>query len=194
MGSLENLSEIEQLDRDDASLFSRLLRELVSHCFIIRSEEERLYHFGVRNFHLLEAYFACMDAQVQKDESLGVIAWRGSGENRVRLHQEESIIAFILRLFYEEKRNDLRLSEYPTITVLDLTQRFKAMTGTELKKTHLKEVLRQFSKYRLIQAQHGIQPDGTIILYPTLAFAIDQETIEALRTLIKPEQTPEEEK
>ncbi|AEJ20328.1 DUF4194 domain-containing protein [Gracilinema caldarium] len=193
MGNLEDLADIDRLDREDASLFSRLLRELVSRCFILRSEEERLYNFGIRNFHLLEVYFACMDAQVRKDEGLGVIAWRGTTENRVRLNQEESIAVFILRLFYEEKRNSLRLSEYPIITVLDLTQRFKAMTGAELKKTHLKDLLKRFSRFRLIRAQDGINPDGTIILYPTLAFAIDQETIEKLRENLKSDLSREEE-
>uniref|UniRef100_A0A7C3II87 DUF4194 domain-containing protein n=1 Tax=Gracilinema caldarium TaxID=215591 RepID=A0A7C3II87_9SPIR len=193
MGNLEDLADIDRLDREDASLFSRLLRELVSRCFILRSEEERLYNFGIRNFHLLEVYFACMDAQVRKDEGLGVIAWRGTTENRVRLNQEESIAVFILRLFYEEKRNSLRLSEYPIITVLDLTQRFKAMTGTELKKTHLKDIQKRFARLRLIQAQDGINPDGTIILYPTLAFAIDQETIEKLRENLKPDLNQKEE-
>ncbi|HON14183.1 MAG TPA: DUF4194 domain-containing protein [Treponema sp.] len=189
MGDLEDLAAIDRLDRDDASLFSRLIRELVSFCFVLRSEDERLYTFGVRNFHLVEAYFACMDAQVRKDEGLGVLAWRGPNENRLRLNQEETITAFILRLFYEEKRNSLRLSEYPLITVLDLTQRYKAMTGMDIKKTHLKELLKRFSRFRLIRAQDGINSEGSIILYPSLAFAIDQETIEKLRENLKVEET-----
>jgi hypothetical protein len=56
-----------------------------SKTFIIRGidKERELYDFAIRNIGIFEAWFLCMDTSLVRDESLGVIAFRGSGNTRL---------------------------------------------------------------------------------------------------------------
>lgn len=190
MDNLEDLAEIGALTTEDFGYFTKTVRELLSRCFIIRGVDEALYTFGIRNYGLLEPYFACMGAQLRKDESLGVLAWRGGYESRVHLGRDETCALLVFRLFYEEKRNTIRLSEYPTITIFDFLQRFKAITGRDLKKTRFLELLRRFASLKLIKVPGDTGPDALILLYPSLALVLDQEGIDEIRGFIKNEESP----
>lgn len=174
----EGLSGIAELDDEDFILFQKTTRELVARSFILRGVSDRLYDFSVRNFHLLEVYFECMGAVLRKDEGLGVVAWRGGAETRVALGGDATCGLLVLRILYEEKRNAVRLAEFPAVTVFDFAQRYRANTERDLKKTKLAAMLHRFSMARLIKAPKDEgDPDALILLYPSLALALDQEGI-----------------
>lgn len=182
---LESLGDVAHLDEEDFGLFTRTVRELISRSFILRGVDERLYDFAVRNFGILEPYFSCMGAQLRKDEGLGVVAWRGGAETRFHLGREETCALLVLRLLYEEKRNEISLTDFPTITVFDFVQRYRATTETELKKTRLAETFRRFSSMKLIKPPRDeTEPDGQILLYPSLALVLDEDGIREILAYI----------
>ena len=185
---LEALGELSKLEEDDFDLFRRSVRELLARTFLLRGVDERLYDFAVRNFGLLEPYFSCMGAEIRKDESLGVMAWRGGAETRTRLGREETCALLALRLLYEERRNQVSLTAYPAVTVFDFVQRYRALTEGDLKKTRLIEILRRFAAAKLVAApREEADPDGQLVLYPSLALALDQDGVEEILTFIKSE-------
>jgi hypothetical protein len=104
---LDALNLIRDLSSDEFERFKTALHILTSKTFIIRGiEKERaLYDFTIRNIALFEAWFSCMDATVARDESLGVIAFRGSGNTRLFFSREEICGVLVLRLIYEEKNS-----------------------------------------------------------------------------------------
>jgi hypothetical protein len=180
----EYISRITELTDDEFDLFKASLRMLLSKTFIIRGreQEEELYDFAIRNMPLYDAWFSCMDAGIIKDESLGVIAFRGGSGTRLRLNREETCALLVFRLLYEEKRTELSLTSFPAVTVLDFTQKYEAMTNGSLKKTRLEEILRRLQSHKLIEVLSSDLSDaeGLLVLYPSLAISVNKDSIDEL--------------
>jgi hypothetical protein len=183
-GDLEGLTLITELVDDDFDLFKTAVRTLLTKTFIIRGidKEEELYDFTIRNSSLFDAWFSCMDAALIRDESLGIIGFRGAGDTRLRLGREETCALLTARLLYEEKRVELSLAAFPTVTVFDFVQKYNVMVGDEIKKTRLIEVLRRLQAHKLVEvdSQDLSDMEGIIILYPSLAMSVDRDSIDEL--------------
>ncbi|MDR0377546.1 MAG: DUF4194 domain-containing protein [Spirochaetaceae bacterium] len=181
---IEYISRIAELTDGEFDLFKASLHMLLSRTFIIRGreQEEELYDFAIRNIPVYDAWFSCMDAGIVKDESLGVIAFRGGGSTRLRLGREETCALLVFRLLYEEKRTELSLTSFPSVTVLDFTQKYDAMTNGNLKKTRLEEILRRLQAHKLIEVLSSDPSDaeGLIILYPSLAVSVNKDSLDEL--------------
>jgi hypothetical protein len=157
---------------------------LLSKTFIIRGKEreEELYDFTIRNMPIYDAWFSCMDAKIIKDESLGVIAFRGGSGTRLRLGREETCALLVFRLLYEEKRTELSLTSFPSVMVLDFEEKYNAMTNASLKKTRLAEILRRLESHKLVDvlASDPADKEGLIVLYPSLAISVDRDSIDEI--------------
>ncbi|MDR3166937.1 MAG: DUF4194 domain-containing protein [Treponema sp.] len=196
IGDLEGLNLIPELTEGDFDLFKAAVHTLLAKTFIIRgiAREEELYDFTIRNSGLFDAWFSCMDAVLVRDEGLGVICFRGGGDTRLRLGREETCALLTARLLYEEKRAELSLTAFPTVSVLDFIQKYNVLVGEEIKKTRLVEVLRRLQSHKLIGADSPDLSDseGILILYPSLAMALDRDSIdELLASLSRREKTEE---
>ncbi|MDR1430317.1 MAG: DUF4194 domain-containing protein [Spirochaetaceae bacterium] len=194
---LEGLRLIAELTEGEFDLFKSAVHTLLAKTFIIRGvrKEEELYDFTIRNSSLFDAWFSCMDAVLVRDESLGVVCFRGGGDTRLRLGREETCALLTARLLYEEKRTELSLTAFPTVTVFDFVQRYNVMTGDEIKKTRLIEVLRRLQTHKLIDTDSRdiSGGEGIIILYPSLAMSIDRDSIDdLLASLSRAEKTTAE--
>jgi hypothetical protein len=185
---LDALVLIRELSADEFERFRAAIRTLTSKTFIIRGveKERELYNFTIRNIALFEAWFSCMDAVLVRDESLGVIAFRGQGNTRLYFSREEICAVLVLRLLYEDKKLEVSLTGFPTAAISDFQQKYNAMTGDEIKKTALINVMRRLSSCKLIavESQDYADPEGLIVLYPSIPLSIDRDGIdEAVRYL-----------
>jgi hypothetical protein len=189
---LQGLSLITELTAADFDLFKTAVRTLLAKTFIIRGieKERELYDFTIRNGSLFDAWFSCMDAYLVRDESLGVVSFRGGGDTRLRLGREETCAFLIARLLYEEKRAELFLTAFPTIRIGDFVDKYNAMIDAKadkkLTKTRQKEIFRRLQSYKLIAFDTSdlADPEGTMILYPSLAMGIDRDGIDELMAQI----------
>jgi hypothetical protein len=181
---IEYISGITELSGDEFDLFQASLKMLLSKTFIIRGKEkeEELYDFAIRNMPLYDAWFSCMDAKIVKDESLGVIAFRGGSGTRLRLGREETCALLVFRLLYEEKRTELSLTSFPSVTVLDFVEKYNALAHGSLKKTRLAEILRRLQSHKLIEALSSDVTDaeGLVVLYPSLAVSVGRDSVDDL--------------
>jgi hypothetical protein len=185
---LDALTLIRELSADEFERFRAVIRALTSKTFIIRGieKERELYNFTMRNIALFDAWFSCMDAALVRDESLGVIAFRGQGNTRLHFTREEICAVLALRVLYEDKKLEVSLTSFPVVTISDFQQKYNAMTGDEIKKTALIKVLSRLSSCKLIAAesQDYADPEGFIMLYPSIPLSIDRDGIdEAVRYL-----------
>ena len=192
---LDALVLIRDLSSDEFERFKTALHILTSKTFIIRGidKERELYDFSIRNIALFDAWFSCMDAALVRDESLGVIAFRGSGNTRLFFSKDEICAALVLRLIYEEKRFEVTLTKFPVITIRDFQDKFNAMTGDEIKKTALIKVLTRLSSCKLISVESHdyADPEGIIQLYPSIPLSIDRNALdEALAVMENRGETP----
>jgi hypothetical protein len=127
-----------------------------------------------------------MDASLVRDESLGVIAFRGQGNTRFHFSREEICAVLVLRLLYEDKKREVSLASFPVVTISDFQQKYNAMTGDEIRKTALINVLHRLSSCKLVavDSQDYADPEGLILLYPSIPLSIDRDGIdEAVRFL-----------
>jgi hypothetical protein len=180
---IEYLARIPDLTSNEFDLFQESLRILLSKTFIIRGKgEEALYDFAIRNLAIYEAWFECMGASVIKDESLGVIAFRGWHGTKLSLNKEETCALLVLRLLYEDKRAEPRLTEFPTVTVFDFVQKYNAMTNSQLGKTKLADIQKRLKSFKLIGTTSDELADmeSAIILYPSIAIAVDRDGVDNL--------------
>jgi len=179
---LDALVLIRDLSSDEFELFSAALHILTSKTFIIRGidKEQNIYDFTIRNIALFEAWFSCMDASLVRDESLGVICFRGSGNTRLYFSKDEICAVLVLRLIYEDKKLEVTLTKFPVITVRDFQDKYNAMVGEEIKKTALINVLRRLSSCKLIsvESQDYADPEGIIQLYPSIPLSIDRNALD----------------
>jgi hypothetical protein len=194
---LDALVLIRDLSSDEFELFSAALHILTSKTFIIRGidKERELYDFSIRNIALFDAWFSCMDASLVRDESLGVLAFRGSGNTRLYFSKDEICAVLVLRLLYEDKKLEVTLTNFPVVTVRDFQDKYNAMTGEEIKKTALINVLRRLSSCKLIsvESQDYADPEGIIQLYPSIPLSIDRNALNEAVALLEDKSKNEEE-
>jgi len=195
---LDALTLIRDLSSNEFELFKTALHILTSKTFIIRGidKEQELYDFTIRNIALFETWFSCMDAILVRDESLGVIAFRGSGNTRLRFSRDEICAVLVLRLLYEDKRLEVSLHKFPVMSVREFQDKYNAMTGEEIKKTALIKVLSRLSSCKLISIESNdyADPEAIIQLYPSIPLSIDRTALdEAVSILGKQEVADEEE-
>ncbi|MDR0302966.1 MAG: DUF4194 domain-containing protein [Treponema sp.] len=185
---LDALILIRDLSNDELEKFKAAVHILTSKTFIIRGldKERELYDFTVRNIALFDAWFSCMDASLTRDESLGVIAFRGSGNTRLYFSKEEICAVLVLRLIYEDKKLEVALTKFPVVTVRDFQDKYNAMTGDEIKKTALIKVLTRLSSCKLISIESNdySDPEGIIQLYPSIPLSIDRTAMDSAIALL----------
>jgi hypothetical protein len=179
---IEALAQIPSLSAEEFERFKTAVHTLTSRTFIIRGldKERELYDFVIRNFKLFEAWFSCMDASLVRDEGLGAVAFQGSGRTRLYFSKEEICAVLALRLLYEDKKLEVSLAAFPAITVTDFQQKYNAITGAEIKKTALGNVLRRLASCKLvgIDSQDMADPDGLIRLYPSIPLSINRAALD----------------
>ena len=186
---LDALTLIRDLSSDEFERFKTALHILTSKTFIIRGidKERDLYDFTIRNIALFEAWFSCMDASLVRDESLGVIAFRGSGNTRFYFSKDEICAVLVLRLLYEDKRLEVTLTKFPVVSVRDFQDKYNAMIGEEIKKTALIKVLTRLSSCKLISVESHdyADPEGIIQLYPSIPLSIDRTALDEAVALLE---------
>ena len=168
---------------EDRDLFRKAIHKLFSSSFVLRGikDEEQLYSFIIRNRTVFDAYCECAGWDLRVDETLGVISWKGPSPARWLLSKDETILLVIVRFIYEEKRNEISLLEFPVSTVAEIHEKYRALTGIQFKKTRLIDVLRRLSGLKLIRVEEmDINPDTQIVIYPSVALALDSAAVNAL--------------
>jgi hypothetical protein len=179
---LAALSLIQELNADDFERFRAAIRMLTTKTFIIRGlEKERdLYHFTIRNIALFEAWFSCMDVSLVRDESAGVIAFRGAGGSRLFFSREEICAVLVLRMIYEDKKLEVSLTAFPIVSIADFQQKYNAMTGEDIKKTALINVLRRLVSCKLIalETKDYADPEALLQLYPSIPLSINRDALD----------------
>ncbi len=180
---IDDIKLILEYNDQDRDLFRKAVHKLFSSSFILRGikDEEELYSFIIRNRDAFDAYCDCAGWTLRVDETLGVISWKGPSPARLLLSKDETIFLVIVRLIYEEKRNEISLLEFPAASVAEIHEKYRDFTGNQLKKTRLSDILRRLSNLKLIRPDGmDISSDTQVMMYPSLALALDSAAVNAL--------------
>lgn len=178
--SVLSLSRLSEPEREQ---FRVAVNFLFTEGFLIRAidQHERSYRFVLSNLDVVEGYLEYAGWSLRREETLGIIALTGPASARLRLRKEESIVVLILRLLYEEKAGEIELHGERTVRRHEIQDRYRALSGAVIKKTPFITMLRRFQALRLVRiVGDESDPDATVVLYPSLAFVLDGQSIDEL--------------
>lgn len=182
------MDEIDTLTDPERERLRIALGTLLAESFLVRSIEHHAasYRFVVSNFDLVEKYLSVAGWGLRRDELLGVVAFQGPPSARLRLPKDETLLLLVLRLLFEEKAGEIALHGERTVRQHDILEKFRVLTEGSWKKTRYLAMLRRFQVLRLIRVV-GIEsdPEATIILYPSIPFALDGMAVEEAAARIK---------
>jgi len=175
-----SLDALYIMTENEQQLFQKSMQTLLNATFIIRQldKDRELYRFVMANYHLCENYLSAMGWGLRKDEHLGIIACEGAASRNVSLNLEETLSTLILRLIYEDKRHEVSLAAEQIVRQYEFYEKYRALTERVFTKTRMRDVLHRLKMLKLIDyAGDELDPDLLIILYPSIAFIVDSDTI-----------------
>jgi len=176
----------------DKETFRKAANLLLSQNYLVyEREEDRLYYrFVERYLDIFIDYFFLSGWDLHHDKRLFVFQlYNRYGKNRCHFTLQETIFLFILRLLYDEKQKDLRLTREILISGEDIQQKYMAL---EIKnrlpaRDDMEKALKLFSNFSILDLKRGQwkDPDAVYILYPSLLLVVDVASVERLATWIK---------
>ncbi len=108
----------------------------------------------------------------------------------MRLDKFTTVILYILRLMYDQKRENINLTEQIVVTVSEIINTLNEIGAYDKKKpsgTEIKTALRTIAGFNIIQKIDGAyeDPETRIIILPSILFAVTAESITKINENIK---------
>jgi len=189
----------EKLSMAEKENFSRIVNQLLAHTFIASTEydpSEKIsrvnkdYLFVERNFELMDNYFSLAGFRLGRDNTYGVIYLSSDYEsNRVHFDKLQTLMIYVLRLIYEEKREEVSVNEEVIITVGELVHKMVTLGLISKRPSNvvLRENLGLFKRFRLIDKIDGKwdEADTRLIITPVALFAVTGEQISNMYALLE---------
>lgn len=187
-----------ELSSGDKVLFMKAVNSLLFHTFITLyvydAEEGRRktnpeYLFADRCFPLLEEYLSVMGIILRRDETYGVIsASPDEGGTREHLDKFTTQLIYMLRLIYDEERDNLSLSADVVISLAAIVQRMISLSLFQKKPSNdvLRQSIRKLLNFRIISRLSGSieKGDAKYIIHPTILFIVTNEKIATIARMI----------
>lgn len=190
------MDELDRLTDAEKERLRISLNTLFTESFLVRAIEHHAasYRFVTSNFELVEKYLAVAGWGLKRDETLGVIAFQGPPSARHTLSRDESVLLLILRLLFEEKSAEISLHGGRTVRQREILEKYRVLADASWKKTRFIAMLRRFQVLRLIRViGEESDPESTVILYPSIPFALDGMAVdEAAARIREAGRNPEE--
>ncbi len=172
----------------DIEKYKKCANKLLNHCYIVKKKPDSRedYIFIIQNKKYFEEQFELLGYELLIDESNGVIGISNVyGTGRLRLKKIESIILLLIRLLYLEKKMQISLNDEVVILTSELQDKYSLLSiqgKPNIDKTALREAIRIFKRYNLILTLDSdvTKPDCRIIVYPSIFFALDTNSIDKL--------------
>lgn len=177
----------EQLNDKEKALFSETVNRLLARTFLVfeREEDRRCYRFVERHLTLFQQYLDLARWDLFHDRQLAVLQLYNRDErNRRNFTIQETIFLFILRLLYDGKRRELRLTEQVFVTGQEIQEKYLAL-GIKQRlpaREDMQRILRLFSAFSLLDLKRGHwrDPEALYLLYPSLLLVLNTADLESL--------------
>lgn len=171
------------LNETDNRTLVELTNRLLAVNFIVRDKERELY-YKTRQFEKeLRAFFSMIGWELIVDERHECIFLSsGHSQHRKNLRKDESVWFLILSLLYREKRRELTISTFPTVTIFEIRQKYETFRLPWVGRTRLEQLVRICAKYHLIDVVDGgdYRDESRFQLYHTWQYVIAEEDLAVL--------------
>ena len=195
---VENL--YENLNVMEKEVFKKVINQLLGKTFIVNhiyDENKKVsimnpdYRFIERNLELFRKYLDLGGWKLERNDNYEVIYITSNyGYNKMRLDKFTTVILYILRLMYDQKRENINLTEQIVVTVSEIINTLNEIGAYDKKKpsgTEIKTALRTIAGFNIIQKIDGAyeDPETRIIILPSILFAVTAESITKINENIK---------
>ena len=172
------------LSLKDKEEFKRVCNKLLSYCLICKQKEDtkKDYYFVESHKDAINEYFEPLGFEIEVNKSIKAAQLTNKfGNNKINLKLIDSITLLILRILYQEKMQELSLSQFVTIEVEEIQSRFIALGFKDrlMDKTLLRMALSTLKKFNIIETldRDMTLSDSRIIVYPTIQMIVRSENI-----------------
>lgn len=197
----------EKLSLSEQENFKRLVNWLLAHTYLLQGTyefEDNLkrsnpdYLFVDRNFELFQDYLEYAGFRLERDSGYGVIFLTSSFEfNRVKLDLTTTLILYVLRLIYEEERENLSLSREIFTTTGDLVHKMISLGLVKRKPANqaLRDALRTLNRFQVVEKVDGPWEAAStrLLILPAILFIVTNERISSMYQLMDEEEFEEDE-
>ena len=197
----------EKLSLSEQENFKRLVNWLLAHTYLLQGTyefEDNLkrsnpdYLFVDRNFELFQDYLEYAGFRLERDSGYGVIFLTSSFEfNRVKLDLTTTLILYVLRLIYEEERENLSLSREIFTTTGDVVHKMISLGLVKRKPANqaLRDALRTLNRFQVVEKVGGPWEAASIrlLILPAILFIVTNERISSMYQLMDEEEFEEDE-
>ncbi len=198
---MDNLEALyEQLTEKEKQQFSETLNLLLGKTYLVyeREEDRPHYRFVEKHFDLFITYLELARWSLHLQKQYAVIQLYNMDErNRRNFNLQETIFLIILRLLYDEKRRDLRLTQQVLVTGQEIQEKYMALQIRRRlpTKEDTQFILKLFSSFSLLDLKkgHWRDPEAVYQLYPSLLMAVNPGDLETLVEWLQEESEQEEE-
>lgn len=197
----------DELNVMEKETFKKIINQLLGKTFIVNhiyDENKKTsimnpdYRFIERNLNLFKNYLDLAGWKLERNDNYEVIYITSSyGYNKARLNKFTTIILYLLRLMYDQKRENINLTDQIIVTVSEIIATLNEIGAYEKKKPSMLEIktaLRTIASFNIIQKIDGAyeSPDTKIIILPSILFAVTAESITKINENIKDAKETEE--
>jgi len=190
----------ETLSDKEKQQFSETVNVLLGKTYLVyeRMEDRHHYRFVERHLELFRNYLEMARWSVHVVKQHGVIqAYNMDERNRRNFTLQETIFLFILRLLYEEKRRELRLTQQVLVTGQDIQEKYLALQIRQRlpAREDMQRILKMFSSFSLLDLKNGHwrEPEAVYVLYPSLLLVLNLSDMESLSEWLKDQAEADEE-
>lgn len=156
------------------------------------------YRFIERNLDLFKNYLELGGWSLERNDNYEVLYITSNyGYNKARLDKFTTIILYLLRLMFDQKRENINLADQIIVSVSEIISTLNEIGAYEKKKPsamELRTALRTIASFNIIQKIDGQyeNPETKIIILPSILFAVTAETITKINETIKDTKEAEE--
>lgn len=203
---MENL--YEDLNVMEKEVFKKVINQLLGRTFIVNhiyDENKKTaimnpdYRFVERNIELFRKYLDLGGWKLERNDNYEVIYITSNyGYNKMRLDKFTTVILYILRLMYDQKRENINLTEQIIVSVGEIINTLNEIGAYDKKKpsnAEIKGALRTIAGFNIIQKIDGPfeNPETKIIILPSILFAVTAESITKINESVKNGETDDSE-
>lgn len=190
----------DALTDKEKQMFSETVNLLLGKTYLVyeREEDRRYYRFVEKHFDMFVRYLemARWSLTIQKADAV-IQVYNMDERNRRNFSLQETIFLVILRLVYDEKRRDLRLTQQVLVTGQEIQEKYMALQIRKRlpSREDMQRILKLFSSFSLLDLKQGHwkDPEAVFQLYPSLLLILNKADLETLAEWLREQSGHEEE-
>ncbi|MCH5180173.1 MAG: DUF4194 domain-containing protein [Erysipelotrichales bacterium] len=175
------------LTENEKTTFKTFTIRMLKVNFMLQKTNNDLYIFALTHKELLSLFFEYISFDFNIRDDKGLIYIKTSDETVIsRINKNETLCLLILRLVYQEKMEEVSLSDEVQITVKDLQDKlfavgFESQSNDRVKKSTLSDMLKIFKQHNIVYYSEDLSLDNTRIeIYPSIEVTMDFKQLEEI--------------